>query len=151
MLPAELPGPDLTTPEPNKSPTCLDQIMLAWKETPKARRAALDALPLLQRAVHVTVVEISAEKDLPLARQRLADVSCWLTRHGIIAETLAAAALHDNAFRDDDGKQLEPVARKLGAILIVAGAHGHSRLRESAFGSVTGTLIHGDRCALLSH
>lgn len=125
--------------------------MLAWKETRETRRAALDALSLLQRAVHVTVVEISAEKDLSSARQRLADVSCWLSRHGIIAETLAVAALHDNASQDDDGEQLESVARRSGANLIVAGAYGHSRLREWAFGSVTRALIHGDRCALLSH
>jgi nucleotide-binding universal stress UspA family protein len=120
--------------------------MLAWKETPEARRAALDALPMLQRAKRVTVVEISAEEALTSARQHLQDVSRWLERHGVAAETLAVLAQHD------DGDQLEQVARELRATLIVAGAYGHSRLREWAFGSVTRTLLHGkERCVLLSH
>lgn len=131
--------------------TCLAQIMLAWKETPEGRRAALDALPLLQRAAQVTVVEISAKNDLSSARQHLADVSCWLSRRGIIAETLAVAALHDSASQNDDGEQLESVARRLGANLTSPAPTGIAGCGSGHSAASPAPLIHGDRCALLSH
>ena len=137
--------PVLMIPQAPATPS-LDCILLAWKDTREARRAALDALPLLERAKHVTVVEIAADGDMPAARQRLADVAHWLARHGVAAEVLACAADGDNA------EQIESLARKLDANLVVAGAYGHSRLREWAFGGVTRTLLRrGDRCAMLSH
>ncbi len=124
----------------------LDRIMVAWQDTPECRRAALDALPLLQRAVGVTIVEVAAERDLSAARQHLADVSRWLAGHGVTATTLGATASHD------DAEQLEFLAHDLGANLIVAGAYGHSRTREWAFGGVTRTLLQrGKYCTLLSH
>ena len=124
----------------------LDHVMVAWKDTREARRAALDALPLLKLATNVTVVEIAADGDLAAARQRLADISRWLAGHRITAEVIAAVS------SDDDAAQLDALARNSGANLIVAGAYGHSRLREWAFGGVTRTLLlRGDRCAMLSH
>ena len=48
--------------------------------------------------------------------------------------------------------QLGALARDLKADLIVAGAFGHSRLREWAFGGVTrDLLLRGERCVLSSH
>jgi nucleotide-binding universal stress UspA family protein len=48
--------------------------------------------------------------------------------------------------------QLAAIARDLGANLIVAGAFGHSRLREWAFGGVTkDLLLRADCCVLASH
>jgi nucleotide-binding universal stress UspA family protein len=137
--------PVLVVPQ-NPATARLDHVMVAWKDTREARRAALDALPLLKRVTHVTVVEVAADEDLAAARQRLADVSRWLTGHGIIAEVIAAIS------SDDDAAELVSLARNAGANLIVAGAYGHSRLREWAFGGVTRTLLRrGDRCAMLSH
>ena len=137
--------PVLVVPQAPATPS-LDHMMVAWRDTREARRAVLDALPLLKRAAHVTVVEIAAEEDLSDARQRLADLSRWLITHGIPAELIAAASI------DDDARQLEAIARHAGANLIVAGAYGHSRLREWAFGGVTRNLLHrGECCALLSH
>ncbi len=137
--------PVLVVPEAPATPA-LDNVILAWKDTREARRAALDALPLLEQAMHVTVAEIAAEADLPAARQRLADVSDWLARHGVITEVLACASV------GDDAAQLDSLASERGANLVVAGAYGHSRLREWAFGGVTRTLLQqGGRCAMLSH
>jgi nucleotide-binding universal stress UspA family protein len=137
--------PVIIIPETPPS-AALDRIMLAWKDTPQSRRAAYDSLPLLRRATHVTVVEVAPEESLPAARQRLADVAQWLAAHGIAADTLAAAAL------SDDAEQLETLALHLEANLIVAGAYGHSRVREWTFGGVTRSImLRGNRCALLSH
>ena len=49
-------------------------------------------------------------------------------------------------------QELEQIANLNGADLIVAGAYGHSRLQEWAFGGVTDELLHHpQRFVLLSH
>jgi nucleotide-binding universal stress UspA family protein len=124
----------------------VDRVMVAWKDTPESRRAVLGALPLLRRATKITVVEIASAQVLSEARQELIDVSRWLAGHGVTVETLGVAALHD------DAEQLESLAHDLGANLIVAGAYGHNRLREWAFGGITRILLQrGSCCTLLSH
>jgi nucleotide-binding universal stress UspA family protein len=124
----------------------LDHVVIGWKDTREARRAALDALPLLRAAAHVAVIEIAAEADLAAARTHLGDVAAWLEQHGIAAETRALGSVGDDAAR------LKAEAQDRRADLIVAGAYGHSRLREWALGGVTrDLLLRADRCSLLSH
>jgi len=124
----------------------LERIVVAWDDTREARRAALDALPFLKRAAHVAVVEIANDAYLPAARSHLRDVVAWLRRHGVEAEPIASLAL------GDDVAQLSAIASDHGAELVVAGAYGHSRLREWVLGGVTRALLHSsERCSLLSH
>ncbi len=124
----------------------LERALVGWKETPEARRAVLDALPLLKAAGSVAVVEIAGEAELEAARFRLEDVVTWLARHGVAAEPIADGS------RVDDAGRLKTMARERGADLIVAGAFGHSRLREWVFGGVTrDLLLRSDRFTLLSH
>ncbi len=124
----------------------LDRVVLGWKDTRETRRAALDALPLLKKASHVAVVEIAAEDDREAARARVEDVARWLERHGVRTETLAVASTGDDAAR------LNAIAQDQAADVFVAGAYGHSRLREWALGGVTrGLLLRADRCSLVSH
>jgi hypothetical protein len=68
----------------------LDRVIVGWKDTREARRAALDALPLLKKGGHVTVVEIAAEEDLAEVRKHLDDVVSWLKRNGVAAVSIAA-------------------------------------------------------------
>ena len=124
----------------------LEQVVVAWKDTREARRAAFDALPLLKKAAHVTVVEIAAEAELAMARVRVEDVVGWLKRHGVVAEALTLPSLYEDAGR------LNAIAEQRGADVIVAGAYGHSRLREFVLGGVTrDLLLRADRCSLVSH
>ena len=124
----------------------MERVILAWKDTRETRRAAWDAVPLLKRAAAVTVVEIVLEDDLPDARARVADVARWLRGHGVTAET----EVHVST--DNDADQLRALSHSLGADCIVAGAYGHSRVREWALGGVTRDLLmRSDRCAFLSH
>jgi nucleotide-binding universal stress UspA family protein len=124
----------------------LGRVIVGWKDTSESRRAIADALPLLKKAAHVSVVEIAAEEDLAVARVHLDDVVIWLKRHGVVAEALALPS------RGDDGSRLDEIARERRADLIVAGAYGHSRLREWALGGVTrDLLLRADRCSLVSH
>jgi nucleotide-binding universal stress UspA family protein len=124
----------------------LARVVIGWKDTSESRRAVVDALPILKKAMHVSVVEIAAEADLAAARVHLDDVVLWLKRHGVIAESVAAPSTGDDASRLND------IARERRADLIVAGAYGHSRLREWALGGVTrDLLLRADRCSLVSH
>lgn len=136
--------PVLLVPE---GATCarIDQALVAWKESREARRAAADALPLLRLATHVTVVEVAAEKDEPDAAARLADVASWLASHGVQAEPLVRIASRD-------AQTIADMAQERQADLLVAGAYGHSRLREWILGGVTRDLLmRPARCTLLSH
>ena len=137
--------PVLVVPQTACAPR-LQHALVAWKDTHETRRAVADALPLLKKIARVSVVEVAAEADLDDARARVADVVGWLGRHGIAAEGLAAAQEGDNS------TQLDFIAERRDADLVVAGAYGHSRVREWALGGVTRSLLmHGGRCSLLSH
>jgi nucleotide-binding universal stress UspA family protein len=126
--------------------TNFDHIVIAWKDAREARRAALDALPLLKKAARVSVVEIADDSQLVEVRRNLDDVSRWLKMHGVIAETIAVKSI------GHDAQALEAIAQKEGADLIVAGAYGHSRLREWAFGGFTSELMQPtQRCSFVSH
>jgi nucleotide-binding universal stress UspA family protein len=123
----------------------LDHILVAWKETREARRAVVDALPMLQVAKQVTVVEIVEKSDKKAANLRLQEMTEWLAQHAVKANYIV------QTIKDDDATDLVRIAKKLKANVVVAGAFGHSRLREWAFGGVTDTLLHSSKfCTLLS-
>lgn len=122
-----------------------ERITLAWKDTREARRAAVDSLPLLALATQVTVLEITADAEVSVAKDRVRDVADWLVTHGISATALAPPS------RGDDAAEIDALLQAQDINLVVAGAYGHSRLREWAFGGVTHTLLKGTRSVLLSH
>lgn len=124
----------------------LERMLIGWKDTRESRRAALDALPLLKKAAHVFVCEIASQEEIAAAHDRRADVVSWLRRDGIVAEPVARVKTAD------DAAELDALARDYAADVIVAGAYGHSRLREWVLGGVTkDLLLRGDRCAFVSH
>ena len=124
----------------------LHHVLIGWKGTRECRRAVADALPLLKLAYQVSVTEIAADADMSRAKHHVSDVAAWLGRHGIKAKAAAVAA----AGADSD--RLQELARETQADLVVAGAYGHSRLREWVLGGVTGDfLLSPDRCVFLSH
>ena len=131
---------------PNIQSINFDTVMIGWKDTRESRRAVVDALPLLSLAKRVVVVEIAATRDLPDAERHVADVIGWLQRHGIAAETCV------EAFANAEKNQLKGIAQEIGAGLFVAGAYGHTRLREWMIGGVTeDLLLQPNRPTLISH
>jgi nucleotide-binding universal stress UspA family protein len=127
----------------------LRSVLVAWKNTPEARRAIADAVPLLQKAKDVTVAEIlehgGSRAD---AEQGVKDVVAWLSRHGVSA----APRVSENNQNHGATVQLDEIASEVGAGLIVAGAYGHSRFRELIVGGMTQHLVTQNlRCVLLSH
>jgi len=124
-------------------------VLIAWKDTAEARRAVVDAMPLLLKAKDVSVVEIpEGKEDVSAALGRVTDVVAWLARHGVSASARVPEANRNGSAAG----QLEAIAGEVGAGLIVAGAYGHSRFRELILGGVTQYLINqSGRCVLLSH
>jgi nucleotide-binding universal stress UspA family protein len=124
----------------------LNHVLVGWKDTREARRATLDALPILKKAARVTIVEIADEKDSSAGRTHLEDVASWLKRHGVSAEQFVSPSSGNDAMR------LNTIAQGQGVDLIVAGAYGHSRLREFVLGGVThDLLLCANRCSFVSH
>jgi nucleotide-binding universal stress UspA family protein len=125
----------------------LRSVLVAWKDTPEARRAVADALPMLRKAKDVTVVEIVEGDDSgSAALSRVRDVVAWLSRHGVAASELVPETGGDAIAR------LDEIAANVGAGVVVAGAYGHSRFRELILGGMTQHLIaQSTRCVLLSH
>jgi len=124
----------------------LTRALVCWKDSREARRAVVDALPILKASKGVDVVELVDGREMEAARRRLADVGDWFARHGVEANCLASP------LNGAEATHLAAIAKDLEADLIVAGAFGHSRLREWAFGGVTrDLLLKADRCILVSH
>lgn len=124
----------------------LDKVVVAWKDTREARRAVMDALPLLRKAAAVSIVEICSPGTIKEAHQRTGDVAQWLQAHGVPAHGIAESC----EFNELEG--LRARLRNKGCDLLVAGAYGHTRLREWAFGGITmDLLLPGSHCTILSH
>ncbi len=124
----------------------LDHAVIGWKDSRETRRAVLDALPFLKEAGRVSLVEIAPLAEQAQAYARLAQVAGWLKRHGIVAERMVVDAV------GNDVAQLDAILREANADLFVAGAYGHSRMREWVLGGVTrDLLLHSAWSSFVSH
>jgi nucleotide-binding universal stress UspA family protein len=124
--------PVLVVPPAGKA-RIAERALVAWKDTREARRAVKDAIPILQLAKEVLVATVE-EGDS--SAKVLADVVAYLGRHGVAAR--------GEAFErgpGDTASSVLTIAGNFEADLIVAGAYGHSRFREWAFGGVTRDLL----------
>ena len=125
----------------------LRRVVVAWKDTRECRRAVRDALPLLQQAKEVLLVEVAEGESQSQAKKNLADVAAYLVRHRVIV-----AAEVCRRPRGPVAAELLHVVDEERADLIVAGGYGHSRLGEWIFGGVTRELLTASPvCCMLSH
>lgn len=124
----------------------LQHVFVAWKDTREARRAVVDALPLLEAAGHTGILEITSEDEYDDAKVRVRDVGRWLETHGVSATPRAVGT------KSIEMGYLHAELLSLKCDLLVAGAYGHNRLGEWMFGGVTqNVLLDPDFCVLLSH
>jgi len=125
----------------------LRRVVIAWKDTRECRRAARDALPLLQHAKQVLLFEAGEGESKTQAKQALAEVTRYLVRHRVIV----AGEIWRDA-RRPAAEEILGLVREENADLVVAGGYGHSRLGEWIFGGVTRELlVSSPVCCLLSH
>ncbi len=105
-------------------------VLVAWNGSREAARAVADAMPVLQRAQHVTV--LSADPAGAARRVPGADIALHLARHGVKVATSTTYAGDIGI-----GDALLNRATDLGADMLVMGGYGHSRTREAIFGGAT--------------
>jgi nucleotide-binding universal stress UspA family protein len=121
-------------------------VVIAWKPTREAARAVFDALPLLQGAENVHILEVKGRgEETGLAPDT--SIAAALARHGI-RPMIRTSVAPDISVGDDILSRLSD----LDADLLVMGAYGHSRMREMVFGGATRTIArHMTAPTLFSH
>ncbi|MFO1351682.1 MAG: universal stress protein [Gammaproteobacteria bacterium] len=121
------------------------RVLVAWNGSREAVRAVNDAIPVLAQADKVEVLAVnppSAEGDIPSAA-----ICLHLARHGVKAE--ASETVAEDV---DVGALVLARVADHGFDLIVMGAYGHTRLRETILGGVTHHLLrHMPVPVLMSH
>lgn len=119
------------------------KILVAWNGSAQSTRAVHDALPLLASADEVRILSVGGpETHLPGA-----EIGAHLAQHGVNAE--AAHAVEKDL---STAETIVEDASNWGADLIVSGAWGHSRIRETVLGGVTRHLLrHMSVPVLMSH
>lgn len=120
------------------------RILVCWDGGREAARALQLALPLLQDAeqVSIAVFEVASAAHT-VADALAADPRPWLARHGVKAELSVHAVDHKRRLnrRHEVGERLLALAEASSADLLVMGAYGHSRFRETILGGVTKTVL----------
>ncbi|SDW31064.1 universal stress protein [Litoreibacter albidus] len=111
-------------------------VLIAWNTSLPASRAVRQALPILKAAKSVTIACFDPDmSEMADGENPGSDIGKWLTHHGCSV----TVEQHPSGGKDVATCILERVA-EVGADLLVAGAYGHSRLRESLFGGTTASL-----------
>lgn len=131
---------------PAARPAPLNHIAIAWDASRVAARALWDALPLLAKNGHITIMTIQGEK--PLSAPDLAGaLAASLEKRGY-----SATALDINLDERSIAAALQESALHAGAQLLAMGGFGHSRIRDFILGGATmGVLTDLRLPTLLSH
>lgn len=138
--------PFLVVPE-SVSPTLAPKtVMVAWNATKEAARAVHLSMDTLIRAEHVRVVMVDpVAGEFDQGEEPGNDIASYLARHGIevTVDTVPSAG-------NSVVQTLLRHSTDIAADMIVAGAYGHSRLREFLFGGTTRELLANDKIAVLT-
>lgn len=125
--------PALVLPHVGVPATPGRNVLVAWKESAASVHALAGAMPLLQKAERVTVVEWAADDSRSAGPLGIAS---HLAGHGVTAERRRYPETPATT-----GELILSMAADIGADLVVMGCYGHSRAREWALGGATRTLL----------
>ena len=123
--------PVLVIPYAGRYPRIGRNVVIAWKAGRESARAVFDALPLLQGAENVHILEIKGRGD-ESSMSPDTSIAASLARHGI-KPTIRTSVAPDTSV----GDEILSRTSDLDADLLVMGAYGHSRMRELVFGGAT--------------
>lgn len=110
-------------------------VAIAWDGSGQAGRAVKAALPLLAMASTIHILQCVSGLDRDTTDPDIDSLNAYLKLHGV-GEGIAT--LVEGV---DEGAALVAAAEGKRASLLVAGAWGHSRLREAVFGGATRTFL----------
>lgn len=130
-------GPILAIP-PHDGPLHGDgEPVIAWNASPEARRAVLDALPIIKLSGSATVLVIDPESNKhKFNGEPGEDLTRFLDRHGVSARVKPCKTCDSTI-----AELISTVATTRRANCIVIGAYSHSRYAEELFGGVTRHLL----------
>ena len=144
-LSTQIGKPLIVLPNKMKKFPLLNNVVIAWDESPQAARAVHDAIPLLKLADNVNVVMVPEEEyyenKLIISGQGL---KSYLSHHGINVNMVTIQRKKSKI-----AKEILSSAKHQGAGLIVMGVYGHSRIRESVFGGTSKYLLKNTTIPLL--
>jgi nucleotide-binding universal stress UspA family protein len=129
-------------------PLTAEVAAIAWDGSLPAGRAVRAAMPLLEAAEKVVILQdpdgLSAAEQDAGSPDKLKEE---LLRRGLKTVTITEAA------GGREGPRLLKAAKSVGAGLVVSGAYGHSRLGEAVFGGATRAFVqaHTDAHHFLAH
>ncbi len=115
-------------------------MMVAWNGSPQAAHALRAGMPLLGGSSRVTLLSVGDDAG----RVSAEDALRYMSRHGVHAEWRREPVRPDTA-----EEALVRVAKEMAAGLIVMGAYGRPRLRETLFGGVTRYMLESSPVPLL--
>ncbi len=139
--------PVVLVPKSETRTTCGRRILIAWNGSREATRAVFDALPLLQSAQHVKVLQVDTRERASVFRLSGADVCGMLARHGVQASPKTLELPRATA-----GAALLSAVKAENADLLVMGGYGRWRVRELILGGATHHVLrHMTVPVLMSH
>ena len=128
------------------APAC---VAIGWNGSIEAARAVHHALPLLQEATEVKVIDgqslHASDDDAARTAPRL-DLLDYLRRHDV-----SAKSLHIDVSPQEAGPALLKQAQHMHADLLVMGAYSHSRMREHVLGGATRHILTHAQIPVLMH
>lgn len=136
--------PVLIIPYVGNFPEVGKRVLISWDASKEATRAITYALPLLRKAEIVQVAIFNANKNAELhGEEPGADIALYLARHGIKVEVSQHQTGLDPVSHSklDVGNGLLSLANDFSSDLLIMGAYGHSRFRETILGGVTRTVL----------
>jgi len=128
--------PVLVIPDGGAYPDPVRQAVIAWNESTEALVAIRAALPILRDADRVNVAIVDPPSHGPDRSDPGGQLCQMLARHGVRAEV---AVLSKTMPRVSD--VLCRHCNDRAANLLVMGAYGHSRFRESILGGATRNML----------
>lgn len=108
-------------------------IAIAWNGATEAARMVTTAMPLLQHADAVSILQVK-DGSPELGGQDLADYLAWWQ---------IDAKIHEFTHERSIGQELYGNAEAIGADVMLMGAYGHSRSREIVLGGASREVIEG--------
>lgn len=125
--------PCIVVPSRPAASIAMDCVAIGWNGSQEAVRAIHAALPLLQLASRVVLLEGTPRQGLPeITWKPPLDIDTYLQRHAVHAEH---RPLGNDA--GETGEALLEGAAQVDANLLVMGAYGRSRFSEWALGGAT--------------
>lgn len=112
-----------------------DPVVIAWDGSAEAGRAVRQALPLIAMASGTLAVQCRAGLDREAANPSFDPLLAYLAAHA------AGTATTEIIETGPEGPAILQAAARHRAGLIVAGAWGHTRVREALFGGATRALL----------